>query len=141
MKMSGRILYGLQKERDAAVQANAPLRERIRELTAKVKELETENSRNIRKIETMAAELRELRNKEVERVAVMAWVSSVIGDDAETVAAGHIRAERERLRGCIESKNFAQFDDLLPPGAGRPGSGCRGGAGAQKQGARGDSTP
>lgn len=98
MKMSGRILYGLQKERDAAVQANAPLRERIRELTAKVKELEAENSRNIRKIETMTAELRELRNKEVERVAVMAWVSSVIGDDAETVAAGHIRAERERLR-------------------------------------------
>ena len=33
-----------------------------------------------------------------------------------TRALGLSEAERERLRGCIESKNFAQFDDLLPAG-------------------------
>ena len=33
-----------------------------------------------------------------------------------TRALGLTEAETERLRGCIESKNFAQFGDLLPAG-------------------------
>lgn len=111
--MNGRALYGLVKARDDARKANAPLREQVRELTARVRELEAENGKYRQKIETLSAELRDLRSKEVERVAVMAWVSSVMGGDAETVAAQHIRAERERIREEREAMAQAAAKELM----------------------------